>query len=55
MLTNSNPFICQDVEETCKTISLNTDLASQLKQDEILHHIAETFKIERSTNGVLKR
>lgn len=55
MSTKNNPFYCQDVEENCKTISLKADIANQLSQDEIIYHITDTFRIERSNSGILKR
>lgn len=56
MIKNRNPFFCQDAgEENYNTINLKSDIANQITQDEILHHITETFKIERSSSGILKR
>lgn len=55
MTTNINPFNCQDVQDNSKIINLNTNIATKLTPDEILHHITDTFKIERTNSGNLKR
>lgn len=55
MTTISDLFLCQNVEEGCKSIDLNSEIVNQLSGDEILQHIEKTFKIERTESGVLKK
>lgn len=51
---NANPFLCQNDGE-CKDVNINPNIGHRLSVEDVMSYIEDTFKIERTHNGVLKR